>query len=142
MNTNIKNNWGYNDLTRAEFISLDTLKSKTIKWENKSIALFEIAKIKMKSDAKEAINLIEKAISLKGNFSPYIKLYTQILFTNNNNFKALKVLKKYWNHTLTCVIYMHIGVLHAPSVAVFLALALNPCSLSVEHYRLLWSIHS
>ena len=41
MNTNIKNNWGYNDLSRAEFISLDTLKSKTIKWENKSIALIE-----------------------------------------------------------------------------------------------------
>ena len=41
MNTNIKNNWGYNYLTRAEFISLDTLKSKTIKWENKSIALIE-----------------------------------------------------------------------------------------------------
>ena len=67
--------------------------------ENKSIALYEIAKIKMKSDFKEAIKLIEKAISLKGNFSPYIKLYTQILFTNNNNFKALKVLKKYWNQT-------------------------------------------
>ena len=67
--------------------------------ENKSIALYEIAKIKMKSNVKEAIKLTEKAISLKGNFSPYIKLYTQILFTNNNNFKALKVLKKYWNQT-------------------------------------------
>ena len=41
MNTNIKNNWSYNDLSRAKFISLDTLKSKTIKWENKSIALIE-----------------------------------------------------------------------------------------------------
>jgi HemY protein len=67
--------------------------------ENKSIALFEIAKIKMKSDAKEAINLIEKAISFKGNFSPYIKLYTQLLFSTNNNTKALKVLKKYWNQS-------------------------------------------
>jgi HemY protein len=67
--------------------------------ENKSIALFEIAKIKMKSDSKEAINLIEKAISLKGNFSPYIKLYAQLLFSNNNNTKALKVLKKYWNQS-------------------------------------------
>ena len=67
--------------------------------ENKSIALFEIAKIKMKSDGKEAINLIEKAISLKGNFSPYIKLYTQLLFTSNNDNKALKVLKKYWSQS-------------------------------------------
>lgn len=67
--------------------------------ENKSIALFEIAKIKMKSDVKEAINLIEKAISLKGNFAPYIKLYTQLLFESNNNTKALKVLKKYWGQS-------------------------------------------
>jgi HemY protein len=68
-------------------------------YSNKSIALFEIAKIKMKSDAKEAIKLIEKAISFKGNFSPYIKLYTQLLFSTNNNNKALKVLKKYWNQS-------------------------------------------
>ena len=67
--------------------------------ENKSIALFEIAKIKMKSDDKEAINLIEKAITLKGNFSPYIKLYIQLLFTSNNNAKVLKVLKKYWSQS-------------------------------------------
>jgi len=67
--------------------------------ENKSIALFEIAKIKMKSDPTEAINLIEKAISLKGNFAPYIKLYTQLLFNTNNNAKALKVLKKYWTQS-------------------------------------------
>jgi len=67
--------------------------------ENKSIALFEIAKIKMNSDVKEAINLVEKAISLKDNFSPYIKLYTQLLFTNNNNTRALKILKKYWNQS-------------------------------------------
>ena len=65
--------------------------------ENKSIALYEIAKIKMKSDFKEAIKLIEKAISLKGNFVPYIKLYIQILFATNHNSKALIVLKKYWN---------------------------------------------
>ena len=67
--------------------------------ENKSIALFEIAKIKMKSDRNEAINLIEKAISLKGNFSPYIKLYAQLLFESNNSTKAQKVLMKYWNQS-------------------------------------------
>ncbi len=67
--------------------------------ENKSIALFEIAKIKMKSDRKEAINLIEKAISLKGNFSPYIKLYIQLLFATNNNSRVLQVLKKYWSQS-------------------------------------------
>jgi len=67
--------------------------------ENKSIALFEIAKIKMKSDRSEAINLIEKAISLKGNFSPYIKLYAQLLFESNNSTKAEKVLMKCWNQS-------------------------------------------
>jgi len=67
--------------------------------ENKSIALFEIAKIKMKSDGNEAIKLIEKAISLKGNFVPYIKLYTQLLFITNNNNKVLKVLKKFWSQS-------------------------------------------
>ena len=67
--------------------------------ENKSIALFEIAKIKMKSDRNEAINLIEKAITLKGNFSPYIKLYAQLLFESNNNTKAQKILMKYWNQS-------------------------------------------
>ena len=50
----------------------------------------------MKSDSNEAIKLIERAISFKGNFSPYIKLYIQLLFFTNNNTKALKVLKKYW----------------------------------------------
>ena len=53
----------------------------------------------MKSDPKEAINLIEKAISLKGNFVPYINLYTQLLFNTNNSSKALKVLKKYWSQS-------------------------------------------
>ncbi len=65
--------------------------------ENKSIALYEIAKIKMKSDAKEAIKLIEKAISFKKNFSPYIRLYIEILFLINNKNRVQKVLKKYWN---------------------------------------------
>ena len=65
--------------------------------ENKSIALFEISKIKMKSDINEAIKLIEKAISLKNNFTPFIKLYTEMLFSSNNNIKAFKILKKYWS---------------------------------------------
>ena len=53
---------------------------KDIANENKSIAYYEIAKIKMMSDAKESIKLIHKALSLKKNFSPYIKLYLEILF--------------------------------------------------------------
>src|SRR6056300_1423485 len=76
--------------------------------ENKSIALFEIAKIKFKSDGNEAIKLIEKAITLKGHFSPYIKLYTQLLFTSNNNTKALKVLKKYWTQSPSSLLRLSI----------------------------------
>jgi HemY protein len=68
-------------------------------YDNKSIALFEIAKIKMNSDSKESINLIEKAISMKKNFAPYIKLYLQILFTTNNTGKIQKVLKKQWGES-------------------------------------------
>jgi len=66
-------------------------------YENKSIAFYEIAKVKMKSDAKEAINLIEKAITMKKNFPPYIKLYLEILFSIKNISKIQRVLKKYWN---------------------------------------------
>ena len=47
--------------------------------ENKSIAYYEIAKIKMMSDYKEAVKLIQKALNLKRNFPPYIKTYIQIL---------------------------------------------------------------
>ena len=66
-------------------------------YENKSIALYEIAKIKMKSDTSESIYLIEKAISFKKNFSPYIKLYLEILFSIKNINKIQKVLKKNWS---------------------------------------------
>ena len=69
--------------------------------QNKSIAIYEIAKIKMKSDSKEAINLIEKAINMREGFAPYIKLYVEILFSVNNTSKAQKVLKKNWNNFLS-----------------------------------------
>ena len=70
-------------------------------YENKSIALYEIAKIKMKGDVKESIKLIEKAISMKKNFPPYIKLYLEILFSVGDTIKIQKVLKKYWTATPT-----------------------------------------
>ena len=55
--------------------------------ENKSIALYEIAKIKMKSEIKEAIKIIEKALSFKNNFPPYIAIYIEMLFSINNRKK-------------------------------------------------------
>lgn len=66
---------------------------------NKSIAYYEIAKIKRNSNSRESIKLIEKAIILKKNFPPYVKLYAQMLFDNKNSVKALKVIKKYWNES-------------------------------------------
>ncbi len=70
--------------------------NKEVAYENKSIALYEIAKIKMKSDVKESIKLIDKAISMKKNFPPYIELYLRILFSIDDKVKIQKILKKYW----------------------------------------------
>jgi len=67
--------------------------------ENKSIAYYEIAKIKMMSDAKESMKLIHKALSLKKNFAPYIKLYLEILFSLNQVTQVKKLLKKYWSES-------------------------------------------
>ena len=64
--------------------------------ENQSIAFFEIAKIKHKSFEKESIELMEKALKLKENFSPFVNFYIQLLINNNNLEKAKKVLKKAW----------------------------------------------
>ncbi len=65
--------------------------------ENKSIGYYEIAKIKFDSDPKDALKNILKALGLKKNFSPYIKLHLEI-FANLNDKKGLiKLIKKYWN---------------------------------------------
>ena len=66
------------------------------KKENKSIAFYEIAKIKMHSDVKDSLNFIQKAMKLKRNFPPYIKLYLEILLLNNNLAKIKKIIKKFW----------------------------------------------
>ena len=77
---------------------------KDIANENKSIAYYEIAKIKMMSDAKESIKLIHKALSLKKNFSPYIKLYLEILFSLNQVAQVKKLLKKYWSENPSSIL--------------------------------------
>jgi len=77
--------------------------------ENKSIAYYEIAKIKMMSDHKEATKLILKALNLKKNFPPYIKIYIEILLNNNQLAQAKKLLRKFWkenpNSLLRKIIY-------------------------------------
>ena len=64
--------------------------------ENKSIAFYEIAKIKQHSIERESIDLMEKALKLRENFPPYVSFYIQILINDNKLEKAKKVLKKTW----------------------------------------------
>ena len=76
--------------------------------QNTAIALFEISKIKINSDPKESLNLIQKAIKLNGPFPPFSKLYLEILMTQNEISKIKKIIKKYWNDqpssSLRCII--------------------------------------
>ena len=70
--------------------------SKNILLENKSIGYFEIAKIKSDSNLKDAINNITKALDLKRNFPPFIKLHLELVARSNNLFLLKKLIKKYW----------------------------------------------
>ena len=65
--------------------------------ENKSIAFYEIAKIKYESDIKDALKNILKAIDLKKNFSPYLRLHLEIIANLNDKKTLCKLIKKYWN---------------------------------------------
>ena len=64
--------------------------------ENKSIGFYEIAKIKFDSDIKDALKNILKALELKKNFSPYIKLHLEIIVNLNDKKNLKKLIKKYW----------------------------------------------
>ena len=65
--------------------------------ENKSIGFYEIAKIKFDSDRKDALKNILKAIELKKNFAPYVKLHLEIIFNLNDKRNLKKLIKKYWS---------------------------------------------
>ena len=81
-------------------ISEKALKFKLINKEvysiNKSIALYEISKIKMYSEMSESINLIEKSLKLRQYFPPYVILYVDLLIADNKFSKAKKILQKAW----------------------------------------------
>ncbi len=89
------NNW-----QKLIYLSEQSLKYKIIEKktyiENKSIAYFEISKIKHKSFELESIELMEKALKLKESFAPFISFYIQLLINNNRLDKAKKVLRKAW----------------------------------------------
>ena len=70
---------------------------KSVVNENKSIGYYEIAKVKFVSDPKDALKNILKAVELKKNFPPYIKLHLEIFAILNNKRGLSKLIKKYWN---------------------------------------------
>ncbi len=65
--------------------------------ENKSIGFYEIAKIKYDSDIKDSLKNILKAVDLKKNFSPYVKLHLEIIASLNDKRNLKKLIKKYWS---------------------------------------------
>ncbi len=65
--------------------------------ENKSIGFYEIAKIKFDSDIKDALKNILKAIELKKNFAPYVKLHLETTVALNDKRSLKKLIKKYWS---------------------------------------------
>ena len=64
---------------------------------NKSIALYEIAKIKSLNELKESIHLMEKALNLRKNFPPYVSFYMDLLIENKKYNFAKKYITKVWN---------------------------------------------
>ncbi len=64
--------------------------------ENKSVGFYEIAKIKYDSDIKDSLKNILKALDLKKNFPPYVKLHLEIIAGLNDKRNLKKLIKKYW----------------------------------------------
>ncbi len=65
--------------------------------ENKSIGFYEIAKIKYDSDIKDSLKNILKAVDMKKNFPPYVKLHFEITAALNDKRNLKKLIKKYWS---------------------------------------------
>lgn len=65
--------------------------------ENKSIALYEVAKIQSSANIKDAIKSVTKAIDLKKNFAPFLNLHLELIAQSNNLSLLRKMIKKYWS---------------------------------------------
>jgi len=103
--------------------------------ENKSIAFFEIAKIKHQSYEQESINLMEKAIKLKNNFPPFICFYIELLINNNKLEKAKKILKKTWSYIPHPELKLTINLLAKKLKISYLELAKFVCSNTAHHHE-------
>ncbi len=77
---------------------------KSTLYENKSIAFYEIAKIKFNSNLKESTKNIVKAIEMKKNFPPYIELHLKLVAASNNITLLKKLIKKYWSSSQNIVL--------------------------------------
>jgi len=91
------NNW-QQLLTITEKAYSKKIIDKKLYKENKSIAFYEIAKIKQLGETIEASSYVLKSIKLRENFSPYVKLYAQILIEEKKYLAAKKLLKKTWTY--------------------------------------------
>ena len=89
------NNWQQLIIITEKAYSKKIIHKKLYK-ENKSIAFYEIAKIKQLSEINEASSYIQKSLKLRENFSPYANLYSQILIGEKKFLAAKKFLKKTW----------------------------------------------
>ena len=90
------NNW-QQLLNITERALLKKIINKDIANINKSIAYYEIAKIKRFGALKESIIYIKKSLKLRQFFSPYIKLYLELLIQSNDLSYAKKYFKKIWS---------------------------------------------
>ena len=90
------NNWHNLIKINEKAISLKIISKKTFSI-NKSIALYEIAKIKHHNDKKESMNLMAKALDLRKNFPPYVAFYIDLLIENGKANFAKKFVTKVWN---------------------------------------------
>tara|TARA_B100000575_G_scaffold294644_1_gene312594 strand:+ start:9630 stop:10934 length:1305 start_codon:yes stop_codon:yes gene_type:complete len=71
---------------------------KNIYEDNASIGYYEIAKIKKDFNLKDATSNIQKALNLKKNFPPFIKLYLEIISETNNIYQLKKKIVYYWQY--------------------------------------------
>ena len=96
-------NWNQIILISDKAFSKKIIDKKTL-YENKSIAYYEIAIIKSDSDFKDAIKNIIKALDLKKNFPPFVKLHLELVSKLNNLHLLKKLLKTYWSSNPTSLI--------------------------------------
>ena len=73
-----KNNWQQLLIITDRAFSKKIIDKKAYE-ENKSIGFFEIAKIKQLSEIEESLQYMQKALKLRKNFPPYVRLYIDLL---------------------------------------------------------------